>query len=270
MKRALLAACAVSLAALSLPSPVSAATAPAMRLWRLDCGTLLGPTPDRNLVGSCYLVRHGNAYLLWDAGYPVEYKGRVLDAKTGSNATLASTIVEQLARIGIRPEQVTMVGLSHYHLDHIGQAQAFPDATLLMGKGDLDALGATPPIEGLRPEVLRHWIGGPGKTDPVTGDRDVFGDGSVVMLDLAGHTPGHHGLLVKLPGKGNVLLTGDLTHFRENYANDVVAANNTDRAASIASIDRFETMAKTLNAIVIIQHDPRDVAKLPAFPEAAQ
>ena len=45
--------------------------------------------------------------------------------------------------------------------------------------------------------------------EPVTGDKDVFGDGSVVMLDMPGHTPGHHALLMKLAHKGYVLLSGD-------------------------------------------------------------
>ena len=266
MNRALFATCALTLATLCAP----ASAAPALKMWRLDCGTILGDAPGRELTASCYLIRHGATYLLWDAGYPAEYKGRVLDLKTGVDATVTRTIVEQLARIGIQPGDISMVGLSHYHLDHIGQARAFPGATLLMGKADLDALSATPPAQGLHPEALKNWITGPGKADPIEGDRDIFGDGSVVMLDLHGHTPGHHGLLVKLPGKGAILLTGDVAHFRENYDSNAVAPNNTNRADSIASIERFKDLARTMNATVIIQHDPRDIAKLPVFPEAAE
>ena len=48
-------------------------------------------------------------------------------------------------------------------------------------------------------------------------DKDVFGDGSVIMLNTPGHTPGHHSLLVKLPQKGAVILVGDRAHFHENY-----------------------------------------------------
>ena len=86
------------------------------------------------------------------------------------------------------------------------------------------------------------------------------------MLRLPGHTPGHHGLLVRLEGKGNVLLTGDVTHFHENYDTNGVPNWNTDRADSLASIDRFRRIADNLDATVVIQHDPRDVDKLPAFP----
>ena len=54
-------------------------------------------------------------------------------------------------------------------------------------------------------------------SQPVPIDKDVFGDGSVMMLYTPGHTPGHHSLLVKLPQTGNFIITGDAVHFRENY-----------------------------------------------------
>jgi hypothetical protein len=67
-----------------------------------------------------------------------------------------------------------------------------------------------------------------------------------------------------------VLLTGDLAHFRENYDSDGVTNFNTHRGDSLASMDRFKKIAANLKATVIIQHDERDVGKLPAFPAAAK
>ena len=90
------------------------------------------------------------------------------------------------------------------------------------------------------------------------------------MLNTPGHTPGHHSLLVKLKEMGNVLITGDLAHFHENYDSNGVPTFNTDRAASLASLDRFKKIAANLKATVIIQHDARDIGKLPAFPAAAK
>ena len=91
-----------------------------------------------------------------------------------------------------------------------------------------------------------------------------------MMLNMPGHTPGHHSLLVRLKDMGPVLITGDLAHFHENYDAGGVPTFNTDRAASVASIERFKAIAKNLKATVIIQHDQRDVDKLPAFPGAAK
>ena len=92
----------------------------------------------------------------------------------------------------------------------------------------------------------------------------------VRVIPTPGHTPGHHSLLVRLKDKGNVLLSGDVVHFQENYDGNGVPTFNTDRADSLASIDRFRKIAANLKATVIIQHDARDVGKLPAFPAAAK
>ena len=89
------------------------------------------------------------------------------------------------------------------------------------------------------------------------------------MLDLPGHTPGHHGLLVKLVKTGYVLLSGDVAHFRENLENDGVPVFNDDRAKSLASLARFKQISKNLHAIMIIQHEPEDIGKLPQFPKFA-
>ena len=77
-------------------------------------------------------------------------------------------------------------------------------------------------------------------------------------------------MLVRGIDRGTVLLSGDLAHFRENYDGNGVPTFNTDRAATLASLDRVKQIAANLKATVIIQHDPRDIGKLPAFPAAAK
>jgi glyoxylase-like metal-dependent hydrolase (beta-lactamase superfamily II) len=69
---------------------------------------------------------------------------------------------------------------------------------------------------------------------------------------------------------GPVLLTGDLVHFRENYDSNGVPWFNYDRAATVASIERMKQIVANLKATVVIQHDMRDIGKLPAFPAAAK
>ena len=120
---------------------------------------------------------------------------------------------------------------------------------------------------------LRHAAGaakGEGKVEALAVDKDVFGDGSVIMLYTPGHTPGHHSLLVKLPQMGTVLVSGDLMHFRENYDTNGVPSFNTDRSQTLASLDRAKKIVAGSKATVVIQHDPRDLDKLPAFPAAAK
>ena len=264
-----------ALIAFASAASAPAGRAPALEMWRLDCGSVLVTDLDvfsdtyayagqkKTLTDSCYLIRHGGEYLLWDTGFPAELAGRS-EADGPFTASLGATLVTQLARIGVRPEQITYVGISHRHDDHTGQLPVFPKATLLIGAGDFETLKAR------KSDRIAPWTSGGGKAAPVTGDKDVFGDGSVVMLDMPGHTESHHSLLVRLPGTGPVLLSGDLYHFAENRQSGGVPSFNTSRSQTMASMARFEAMARNLRAKVIIQHEAADVAKLPAFPEGAK
>lgn len=267
----------VATAAIAIPTALCAQAAPAaapaaVSLARLECGTDAPPTDvglrfsdtyaynglKIQLVYSCYVIRHGDDVLIWDTGFP---KGTAATAPKQS-------LTEQLPALGVNANQVKYVGLSHSHGDHIGQASLFPQATLLVGKADWDVLSDAKLTPNQAP--IAPWATGSSKVEPLTGDKDVFGDGSVMILNMPGHTPGHRSLLVRLKQTGNVLLTGDLAHFHENYDSNGVPTFNTDRAATLASLDRFKAMARNLKATVIIQHDQRDIAKLPLFPAMAK
>jgi N-acyl homoserine lactone hydrolase len=262
--------CANALAGLS----AMAQAAPEVTLTRLDCGTPAAPTDVAQrftdtyaynglkiqLVFSCYLVKHGDEFMVWDTGHSM----------TAGAVAPKTSLVDLLAKLELKPDQIKYVGISHYHGDHIGQVDSLPKSTLLIGKKDWDVLTDPKMSAVANPATFAHWISGGGKVEAVPADKDVFGDGTVVVLNTPGHTPGHHSLLVRLKEKGNVLLSGDVVHFQENYDTSGVPTFNTDRAESIASMDRFKKIAANLKATVIIQHDARDVGKLPPFPAAAK
>ncbi|MEO7411442.1 MAG: N-acyl homoserine lactonase family protein [Sphingomicrobium sp.] len=246
-----------------------------LSIVRLDCGnatvknfdaffsdTHEYPVGPRKITSSCYVVRHGSDVLLWDTGFPAALKGK----STDMGALIVGvdrTIPEQLADLGLKPSDIGVVGISHMHGDHTGQAADFPNAKLLIGKKDLEATKG--PKDPFGP-----WRAAGAKIQPMEGgDVDVFGDGGVIALNLPGHTPGHMALLVKL-ASGNVLLSGDLYHSSMARQLKGVPPFNTSRADTLASIDRFERLAKSYRAKVIIQHEPADIGKLPAFPREAR
>lgn len=245
-----------------------------VELWRLDCGTIdianLGDFSDtgqyrgekKTLVASCYLVRNGDRYLLWDTGLDGDLAGKPKDS---NGSKLSVTIADQIKRLNLSPADIDYVGISHYHYDHTGQLRWFPSATLLQGKDDWAVIKEWKSAE----PRYRHWLTGGGKVELVEGDKDVFGDGKVTMINLPGHTEGHHALLVQLQG-GPVLISGDQYHFTANRTVGGVPGFNVNRADTLASHDRFEKLARNLGASVIIQHEPSDIAKLPAFPQAAK
>ena len=265
----------IAAAALMLSATAAAQQAPPpeVELWRLDCGTAVikdfnaffsdahdyKPGP-REIVDSCYLIRHQDHYLLWDTGFAVP-KGEKLDIGP-LVASMATTLPEQLERLKLTPADIDVVGISHSHFDHTGQAAAFPDARLVVGKADFAQTAG-------KDDPFGPWRREGAKLTQATADVDIFGDGSVVAMHTPGHTPNHLVLLVKL-ASGPVLLSGDLYHATEAREKKGIPPFNTSRAETMASMDRFERLARALKAKVIIQHEPADVAKLPAFPNSAR
>ncbi len=256
--------------ALGEPALAQVAPQPELQLWRFDCGRLdengerpwawqkvATPTP-------CYLVGNGNRYLLWDSGVSRRALGNA-----HPTVKLDRTITDRLAEIGVKPEQIEFVGISHYHGDHTGQATQFPKAKLLIGAGDYEALKRSPPPGGAAPTHIQPWLDGTAPVEALREDHDVFGDGRVTMLMTPGHTPGHSALLVKL-ATGPVILAGDLWFSHSDSLRGIMPDFNTSRAETIASRERIARMAETLDAVIIIQHEPADIAKLPAFPQSAK
>src|SRR6266705_704707 len=130
-----------------------AQTAPEVTLTRIECGTAAKTThvaerfsdtfaykPDLALTFtfSCYLIKHGDEYMVWDTGFA-----------PGSNPNAPKVgIVDRLKEVKVTPDQVKYVGISHFHADHTGQLINFPKATLLIGKRDWDGVTANPPMQG--------------------------------------------------------------------------------------------------------------------------
>src|SRR5881394_3652268 len=160
-----------------------AQTAPDVTLTLIECGTAAKPTnvaerfsdtfaykPDLALTFtySCYLIKHGDEYMVWDTGFA-----------PGSNPNAPKVgIVERLAEVKVKPEQVKYVGISHFHGDHTGQLSPFANATLLIGKGDWDGVNSKMP--GANVDGFKDFMGGARKVEPLAIDKDVFGDGTVV------------------------------------------------------------------------------------------
>ena len=271
-----LAGCRVSETPANSPDNSASPTVPAvtMALSRIDCGRVdvadftgifsdrkAYPAGARKLASSCYLIRHGDTIMIWDTGFSIDLKGKQQDIG-GMIASLDRTIVEQLADGGLKPADVDILGISHSHADHTGQAALFPTARLIIGKADFDG------VKG-KDDPFGPWRQAGANVTTTEGDLDVFNDGTVVAYFLPGHTPGHMALLVRLKS-GPVLLSGDVVHVHDTLARKAVPTFNTDRAQSLASMERFEKLAKETGAKVIIQHELQDIAKLPAFPKTAE
>ncbi len=254
-----------------------AASLPEVRLYTLDCGqldfkdmALVSDTGDYagrsgTMAVPCYLIRHGSTWVLWDAGLGDAIAGKPGgEDRFGFHWTVRKTLAAQLADLGLTPSDISIVALSHIHGDHVGNIGLFPAATVYVSPLELPwGLQSPPPptVDASLVRLLSRM-----SIHPVPFDLDLFGDGSVVMLRTAGHSPGHHSLLLRLPKSGVFVLSGDLWHFREDYDRSLMTAVNDSRAETLASMQRIKALAEHEHARIIIQHDPNDFRQMPKPP----
>jgi N-acyl homoserine lactone hydrolase len=255
------------------------------RLYRLDCGHSLANdesvwTPGENIGRSiefsstCWLIRRGSEWLLWDTGVPESALNNPKGWSTLPKLIvyhLDRTLTNQLAAIGLKTNDITYVVASHTHGDHIGNVHLFPNSTILMQRAEYAWIsspdGPNDNVNQLK-ALARNLLGAPKHLKLLEGDTDVFGDGSVVLVSTPGHTPGSQSLLIHLRKSGFIILSGDVVHSEENFKRNIVPSLNTDKVASIASMNKVRQMMATYNAKLFINHDKAqtDTLKLlPAF-----
>jgi len=252
-----------------------AASAGVERLYVLDCGENIGKDQSRWSPGdnagkaiefsdNCYLIRHDRGLLLWDTGIP-DSVAAMPDGMVVANGAItyrrAKTLAAQLEQIGIKPADVTYVAVSHTHGDHVGNVALFPTSTVLIQGAEYDWAMAGP----AKPAFVATQ-----KIEKLTGDRDVFGDGTVKIVATPGHTPGHQSLLLQLPKTGWLLLSGDAVHFQDNWTHKRVPSMNFNRGQTLASLKRIESLLEERKAQLWINHDKPQSATLryaPAFYE---
>src|SRR4051794_13908722 len=195
-----------------------------VRLYALDTGLIecsdyamfsptAGPSSYKEMSVRSYLVVHPAGTLLWDTGIDDGIAGLAGGKRIADSIVfrVPRTLRSQLAESGVAPDRVDYLGLSHLHVDHVGNIGLFARATVLLQRAEYEAaFGPDPERFTLVPDTYADLDCG--RVEVVDGDHDLFGDGRVVMKALPGHTPGHQGLLVVLPESGPILIAGDVAY----------------------------------------------------------
>lgn len=261
----------------ALTKPVAA-----VRLYALDCGRFhvkdaamfsdehAYDGQKRDLVDPCYLLRHPRGDMMWDAGIPPAMAAEPQPKDAAETFTVKETLEQQLAELGVAPSDIDYFSISHSHFDHVGNAGLFKDATWIVDKDERDWMFRDEARQS--PEFQAYEPLETVKTTLIEGDDDydVFGDGSVIIVQAPGHTPGHTVLLLNTANSGKVLLAGDMWHLAEAREKRTVPQFNADRAQTLASMDKVEALAASTSARVIRQHVPEDFNSLPKFPKALE
>ena len=214
---------------------------------------------QKQFTDAYYVISHPKGNLMWDAGLPEQLvTPEPYDEPSGVyRIQRPDSLASQLKSIGFTIDDITHFAMSHSHFDHTGHANYLKDATLLIQENEYNAnLGDTLQQKNAAMSELKN-------VKKLNGDYDVFGDGTVLIKYMPGHTIGHQVLYVEVAGlEKPVLLTGDLYHFEENRENRGVPSFNYNVEQTLESMTKFEAFAKEKNAEVIIQHSPKDYEKL--------
>jgi glyoxylase-like metal-dependent hydrolase (beta-lactamase superfamily II) len=212
---------------------VTAAQAQDIRLYAFSSGALtigrgilqnLAPVdPPIQIPVGFFVVRHPRGNVLFDTGNndnlikdPNYWAEGLRSLKPAMTPDVAIDV--QLKKIGLSPDDIRYVVVSHLHLDHGGNVSRFPKSTLVVQRDEVN--NAFWPKAGTGgPYVLGDFIGlrdGKQRMIQLDGDMDLFGDGTVVVKRWVAHTPGSQMMTVRLKNSGLIILTGDNVYFREN------------------------------------------------------
>lgn len=257
-------AAAAAAALLGSAAEAAPAAPKSVELYAIDCGKFPVADADmfsddgaykgvaRTLIVPCYLIRHPKGDMVWDTGIPA--------SKT--------PLLAALTALGLTPDDIEFVSVSHSHFDHIGNGGLFAGSTWIVDP-DEKAYAFSEAARKNAAQFAAYSALENAKTLLIEAPtRDVFGDGSVVIHQAPGHTPGHTVLEVKTKGSGTVLLTGDLWHLAESRAARRVPRFNVDRAQTLKSYEAVEALAAKTKARVVREHVMEDFEAMPKFPAA--
>jgi glyoxylase-like metal-dependent hydrolase (beta-lactamase superfamily II) len=203
------------------------------------------------------LIRHSQGNVLFDSGCspeaatkPDERWGALCRAMTPIFEP-EQTVVAQLGKVDLEPDDIDVVICSHLHPDHCGCNEHFRRATIFCHADELAAARA----DGAeKVGYLRKDWDQPQGFQSFDRQHDLFDDERIVLLPMPGHTPGMTVARVTLDRDGAFLLASDAAPLRANLERQEVPRNSWDTAKaakSLAEIRRIETIGDT----VIFGHD---------------
>lgn len=229
-------------------------------------------TETIELPVSASLLRHPQGNVLFDTGcHPAVPDDP--EARWGGLARLMTPIMPKgdnvvagLEALGLRCDDIDIVVCSHLHPDHCGCNAFFKRARFVIHTREVAAARA-PGAENAG-YLAKEWDGG-APTDEIDGERDLFGDGRIVLLPLPGHTPGTVGALVTLDRDGAFLLASDTVSLRSTLDTGAIPKNTWNADALARSLDEVRRI-EAGGATVLCGHDDAQWAQLRKGAEAYQ
>lgn len=267
-----------------MSTPPMAPTATVTRFWAFDAPII--PLPESILIhrGSdellhcpfpSFLIEHPDGLVLIDTGInpaaandPVAAYGELGMQLFPDGFPRDLAVDTQLEKLGIRPTDIDTVVMTHLHLDHTGLMPLFKHAQFIGGVNEMRFAYWPDPVQ----QEGFYWIDdfrflreNPSQWMEVgPHDHDLFGDNSVILYHLPGHSPGQLGILVRTP-EGNIFLASDIVHIRAGLSG-VPMISDYSAAETARSVARMKAIANANDARIWVGHDPEDWAAMKHAP----
>jgi N-acyl homoserine lactone hydrolase len=230
-----------------------------------------GPTDEIPMLS--YVLEHDDGHVVIDTGISQAVAARAATEADALNRRACEATVDpdadvgpQMRAIGLRPEDVRLVLLTHLHLDHAGGIEHFPNAEVWVHRIEWDdrtAIGSLPNVWRLQ-EPSWAGIGGPRLYDlsprpygPFEASLPVTDHGDVVVLPTPGHTRGHVAIAVRTSDL-TLLFTGDHVIRQSWYAADLTRGMQPTNFMAKATADtnrRLQRFVTEFPTLVLPTHD---------------
>ena len=220
-----------------------------------------------------FILEHpGAGVVLIDTGFhrsvavePKKNMGPVLGRLFKSTMRPEEAIPDQLRERGIEPHEVKVVVMTHLHVDHASGVAQFPDATFIVTerewRSDTEEKGLTAGYVRRQFDHAFDWrtvdFDGPDVSSFASFGRslDLFGDGSVRLVNTPGHTLGHVSLVLKLRSR-EMLVAADSIYTMRTLRESVMPYGAHDEhqfRRSLREVQRY--VEQTPSAVVVPGHD---------------
>ncbi len=212
------------------------------RLYLMQVGSM----PQYQIPIVCYLVQTDDGKnILIDSGLPAIIPEEESEFVNGQD------VIEQLASLGLKPNDIDTVISTHYDTDHAGRHAAFTKAQYVVQRAHHVDAASNPRFAALRPE----WDQPMARIRLVDGDTELLP--GLELIETSGHVPGHQSVLVRLPKMGAILLTIDAVPFAGGFTREVKddGSNPNGEAGRASTMKLLDLVEREHIGLVIFGHD---------------